>query len=568
MKIKLKNLILSSLLVLTAFLGIIFTTLFTKFSIPLIMTKATSAYVLKAGEKYYSLPVYVHFCNYDYQEDQAYILPNENNNNDYYIEDQSFNINNIKNGYDCYVEQDAYNLYGDDALPYCFYIIASKNLRGDTPLSENVILDGQSISAILELDGVLGLPYTTDNSDLQPFSIVTAEKDNKVPVINGFEGIMTTEVDNPIELNDIKKLIKAVDEVDGDLTSRIIVESDSYSDNSNKVGTYPIIFSVTDNSGNKASITVNVQVIDSICPVINGNDSVTVNISNPLTSEQILSQYTVTDNYDGNITNSIEVYLDNYENADKTKPGNYEITIYAKDSSYNVTFKTIRVLLVDDIKPLISGPGEYVKDYNNPLTLETIMDSLSASDNVDGDISNNISVIEDKYTGNERKIGTYKITFNITDTSGNISNNFIVTVKVEDNKEPVFYINNIIISTHSFEELTLEKIENYLIQTAYIHKYDNYEIEIVENEYERNKRIPGTYKMLLKVKYSNGQEESINLSVFVNDNDHNISNELNNKTNIFFPYLRNIWNVIVNFFRSSWKWLLNTIIKPVINFFK
>lgn len=568
MKKNIKKFILCSLLVVTAFLGFIFATLLTNFSIPLIMSKASSTYYFKAGGTYYSLPVYVHYCIYDYQTDEAILLDNENGNNDYFIQNEKFDVNKIKNGYECYVEQDSYNLHLEDGLPYCFYIISSKNLRGNNPLYERIVLEGNSISSILEMDGVLGIPLTENGQDLEPFKIVMAEKDTKVPVFNGFEGIMTTEVDNPIELEDIKKLINAVDEVDGDLTSRIIIESDNYSDNSYKVGTYPIVFSVTDNSGNKASITINIQVVDSICPVITGSSTVTINISNPLTTEEILSHYSAEDNYDGNITNSIKIYEDNYENADKTKPGNYEITIYSKDSSYNTTFKTIYITLIDDIKPLISGPSEYIKDYNNPLTMETIMESLTANDNVDGDISDSISIIEDKYSGNESKIGTYKITFNVEDEAGNISNNFIVSIKVEDNKEPVFYINNIIISTHAFENLSLEKIENYLIQTSMIHKYDNYEIEIIENEYEKNKRIPGTYKMLVKVKYSNGSEEKINLSIFVNDNDHNISNEVNNKISIYFPYLRNIWNNIVTFFNSAWTWFLNTIINPIIKFFK
>ena len=131
------------------------------------------------------------------------------------------------------------------------------------------------------MDGVLGIPLTENGEDLDPFKIVTAEIDNKVPVFNGFEGIMTTDVDNPISMDNIKKLIKAVDEVDGDLTNRIVIESDSYSDNSYKVGTYPIIFSVTDNSGNKATITINILVVDTICPVITGSSTFNINISNP-----------------------------------------------------------------------------------------------------------------------------------------------------------------------------------------------------------------------------------------------------------------------------------------------
>ena len=63
-------------------------------------------------------------------------------------------------------------------------------------------------------------------------------------------------------------------------------------------------------------------------------------------------------------------------------------------------------------------------------------------------------------------------------------------------------------------------------------------------------------------------EEKLNLSIFVNDNDHNISNEVTNHIGIYFPYLTAIWNNIVSFFSSAWTWFLNTISNPIINFFK
>jgi hypothetical protein len=60
MRPKIKNTILSIFLVLTAFLGIIFASLLTNFSLPLILSKASSTYSLKAADKYYDLPVYIH----------------------------------------------------------------------------------------------------------------------------------------------------------------------------------------------------------------------------------------------------------------------------------------------------------------------------------------------------------------------------------------------------------------------------------------------------------------------------------------------------------------------------
>ena len=563
MKNNIKKIILSSLLVVIAFLGFIFASLLTNFSIPLIMSKASSNYALKVAGEYYDLPVYIHYCYYEYQEDVAYIIPG----NDYYVESNEFDLSEINQNLDCYIEQDTYIMYGDDGLPSSFYIISSKNLKGNSKTTENYELDGTSISSILQIDGVLGIPLTKDNSNLDPFEIVEKEMDDKVPVINGYEGILNVNVDEPTSVSEIKKLIKAIDEVDGDLTDDIIIESDEYTQNNHILGTYPIVFSVTDKSGNKASLTINVKVTDISCPILEGPEEINTTISDPISNSKILQKYTATDNYDGTISDKITFYRNNYENADKTKVGSYEVILSIKDSSYNVTYKTIKINILDNIKPLISGPSEYIKDYNNPLTLSTIMDGLTATDNTDGDLTNEIRIVEDKYTGNESKLGTFNITFNVTDKSGNISNNFIVTVKVEDNKEPVFYISNIIISTHAFENLSLENIESYLIQSALINKYEDYSLNIIENEYEKNKKIPGTYKMLIRVNYSSGNEEDIKLSIFVNDNDHNLSN-INSSSTIDYSFIKNIWDAITLFFINSWKWFINTIVNPIIKLFK
>ena len=62
MKIKISNIIISSLLVLAAFLGIIFGSILLNNKIPVIMYNATNNYALKIEGKYYSLPVYLHYC--------------------------------------------------------------------------------------------------------------------------------------------------------------------------------------------------------------------------------------------------------------------------------------------------------------------------------------------------------------------------------------------------------------------------------------------------------------------------------------------------------------------------
>jgi len=70
---KIKKILLSSSLILITFLGILLATLLTQNNIPLLMMSAQSEYQLKIGTYYYDLPVYLFYCEYDLQEDNAYI---------------------------------------------------------------------------------------------------------------------------------------------------------------------------------------------------------------------------------------------------------------------------------------------------------------------------------------------------------------------------------------------------------------------------------------------------------------------------------------------------------------
>ena len=97
-----------------------------------------------------------------------------------------------------------------------------------------------------------------------------------------------------------------------------------------------------------------------------------------------------------------------------------------------------------------------------------------------------------------------------------------------------------------------------------INRYDNYNLEIVEDDYKGNQRIPGTYKMVVRVKYSNGNEEDINLAIYVNDNEHDFVNE-QLKDNLFdLSFFKVMWNSIVLFFKNTWNWFINSIVNPLV----
>lgn len=524
-----------------------------------LLLKAAEDYYLRIEKEKYELPLYLYHCHYDYQSDKT-TLYRGSGENQYYIDSNEFDLSTISTGVcDGYIEQDSWYLYGDDALPTDFFLIMNQKI--DSFLTSGLYLPS-TISGIKEHlgDAFLGLPIPDQENGYEEFSFVT-KYDNKEPVINGYTGTIISNVDSPITLDNIKTLLNAEDEVDGDLTDKIIIDEDNYSGKEKVLGEHSITFSVTDNSNNTATLTIVVAVVDVTSPIIEGPNKLTSNISSPLTMDEILEQISASDNYDGDLTDKIDIKSNTYESLDKTKLGNATIEFSVTDSSDNSTTHTLTITMADDIKPLISGDSNYVKNYDSELTLENILENVVANDNIDGDLKEDINIVNDDYSGNEGKIGTYSITLDVEDSSGNISNQFVIQIEIIDEIEPVFYVDKTVISTHTFQELSLDEIENYLRQTSKLKTDLSYEVEIIEDNYATNKNNPGLYNMKLRVKYEDNSTEEIELAVFVNDNKNDFSLPGNQTINLslwdrILGFFNSVWVQICSFFTNTWKFFV------------
>lgn len=188
-------------------------------------------------------------------------------------------------------------------------------------------------------------------------------------------------------------------------------------------GTYIKTYKATDSSGNTATVTRTVNVIDTTPPVI------TLSGSNPMTV-QCGAGYTepgatATDACDGTLTVTITGTV-------LTSKGTYTETYKATDSSGNSTTVTRTVNVVDTTPPVITLNG------SNPMTVQCgsgyTEPGATATDACDG----NISVV---ITGSvPATVGTYTITYKATDSSGNVATT-TRTVNVIDTVAPVITLN-------------------------------------------------------------------------------------------------------------------------------
>ncbi|OCA84614.1 immunoglobulin-like domain-containing protein [Bacillus sp. FJAT-27986] len=120
--------------------------------------------------------------------------------------------------------------------------------------------------------------------------------------------------------------VTAKDNVDGNITKNIKV---SGSVNTKKVGTYKLVYSVSDKAQNKATATRTITVKkDTTKPTLSGATNKTIYIGysfNPLTG------VTAKDNADGTITKNIKVS----GSVNTKKAGSYKLTYTVSDKAKN-----------------------------------------------------------------------------------------------------------------------------------------------------------------------------------------------------------------------------------------
>ena len=139
---------------------------------------------------------------------------------------------------------------------------------------------------------------------------------------------------------------------------------------------------------------------------------------------------TASDNYDGDITADVVVGGDS---VDTSTVGQYTVTYNVSDDAGNAATEVTRVVNVTDTTaPVITLVGD------TQITVEvgsTYTDlGATASDNYDGDITTDIVTLNNVDTS---VIGSYTVTYNVTDSSGNDATEVTRTVSVTDTTAPV-----------------------------------------------------------------------------------------------------------------------------------
>ena len=252
--------------------------------------------------------------------------------------------------------------------------------------------------------------------------------DNDKPIVNCPTNITAFTTPGQCNANVTVPLATATDNC-----SVVSIANNYNAGGANASGTYPlgttlVTFTATDTANNIATCIMSVTVINSQSPVITllGANSITLEACSSYTELGA----TASDTCLGDISGSIVI---DQSALNTTKVGTYVVT-------YNVlgaaqVIRTVNV--VDTTKPSLSLVGP------NPLTIgdcSTFTElGAVAIDPCFGNISGN--VIIDNSTVNPGVLGSYTVTYNVTDASGNTATQITRTVNVIDVNLPQITLN-------------------------------------------------------------------------------------------------------------------------------
>ncbi|NIA14454.1 MAG: DUF5011 domain-containing protein [Nitrospiraceae bacterium] len=278
----------------------------------------------------------------------------------------------------------------------------------------------------------------------------------------------------------------ASDDTDGDLTAQIVVVNNV---DTAQVGAYTITYDVSDAAGNAATQVIRtVNVVDNDAPVITMLGSATVSLS--VGDTYIDAGATAQDTQDGNITSQIVTT----NTVDTAVAGSYTVTYNVSDAAGNAAVPVVRTVHVaDNDAPSIALLG------SPSVTIEVktaYTDAgATASDAQDGNITSAIVTVN---SVNTAVLGTYTVTYNVTDSAGNAAPEVTRTVRVVDTTAPA-------ISRAGASPLNAEAGSAYTDPGATAQ--DNYDGDISTALVTLNPvdtAIPGTYTVTYNATDSSG----------------------------------------------------------------
>lgn len=315
------------------------------------------------------------------------------------------------------------------------------------------------------------LPTAKENTD-------TSIAGSKTHIVN---------IASPLSLEEIKQRYTAFDNVDKDITSQIQFLT-NYNPQNIKLGTFYILATVVDSSGNKTSVADIILVKDFEPPVVSlATPTKSIEVNEIFTGEDAKKLFSVTDNWSKNISLN---FIDNYNDCFDTV-GIYTITAYAIDEEGNVSkHKTLTIFVNDSTAPTIhlkAGGNTIIADH--VLTDDEIRALMIVEDNYDSISQNKIEIIENTCDGEQVKDFIIKV--QVKDEEENYSEPTSFIYRLTDTESPIIMVSQTLYIEVGLS-LTNEQIINMLKEAGIVDTINNITIS---SDYFNDTKNEGTYEL-------------------------------------------------------------------------
>ena len=206
--------------------------------------------------------------------------------------------------------------------------------------------------------------------------------------------------------NKLEDYIKAVDNVDGDVTPFITADKEL---DTTKVGVQTINVTASDNAGNTTTKALQFAVSDKEAPTVSykNGDHVTVAYGSQFNIADYLN---IADNLDTNPKVETE------GNVDTSKEGTYSIKAKVSDANGNSAQPVALTVEVKDITAPTITLSKSSVEFLEGSAFNARSYLSNASDNKDGDVTGKVQINSNV---NASKAGSYTVTYTVSDNAGN-----------------------------------------------------------------------------------------------------------------------------------------------------
>ncbi len=357
------------------------------------------------------------------------------------------------------------------------------------------------------------------------------------------ENNLPNDVDNPYTVIEIQATLTVFDDLDGDITENIYIVLDNYTGHENELGDFIIVFGVVDTNGDVITYAITIQNVDITSPVLSLVDDESLLISQFSILSQSLPNITALDSFEGDLSSNI--IIEGLDLIDTSINGDYELVYSISDSSGNTTTETFTVSVVDSILPELNGPDLIIKKSNYILPGDFFINYFSATDNLDGIISNRIIIFSNEYLGKANIPGTYEIVLSVSDLSGNIAYHSLF-IQVKDVMIPYLIIDNYYFTVPSNSEMSDIDFINVLKSIGDLPN-SSYVVNTITDSYSSNYSTVGTYTKSFSLISSSGEDFERSISISVVPGDVDVVDEVEDSPGFFANIL--IW-------LGKWWWAL------------